>query len=58
MTDVVAGDIGSLRAGFGGRVARVTSADSFIPLGEAAHLVLLSEAAIESAARRLAELPG
>jgi len=44
-------------AGFGGRVARVTSADSFIPLGEAAHLVLLSEAAIESAARRLAQLP-
>ena len=45
-------------AGFTGRVARVTSEDSFIPLGEAAHLVLLSEAAIESAARRLAQLPG
>ena len=43
-------------AGFGGQVARVTSADSFIPLGEAARLVLLSEAAIESAARRLAGL--
>jgi len=45
-------------AGFGGRIARVTSADSFIPLGEAANLVLLSEDAIESAARRLVELPG
>jgi 2-oxoisovalerate dehydrogenase E1 component len=38
-------------AGFGGRVARVTSEDSFIPLGDAAAAVLLSEDAIESAAR-------
>ena len=45
-------------AGFSGRVARVTSEDSFIPLGDAAQPVLLSEAAIESAARRLAQLPG
>ena len=45
-------------AGFRGRLARVTSEDSFVPLGEAANLVLLSEAAIESAARRLAALPG
>ena len=40
-------------AGFTGRTARVTSADSFIPLGDAAEAVLLSEAAIESAARML-----
>jgi len=40
-------------AGFAGRVARVTSEDSFIPLGDAAATVLLSEAAIESAARQL-----
>jgi 2-oxoisovalerate dehydrogenase E1 component len=39
--------------GFGGRVARVTSEDSFIPLGDAANSVLLSEPAIESAARDL-----
>ena len=37
-------------AGFMGRVGRVASEDSFIPLGDAASAVLLSEAAIESAA--------
>jgi 2-oxoisovalerate dehydrogenase E1 component len=37
-------------AGFTGRVRRVASEDSFIPLGDAAGLVLLSEAAIEAAA--------
>jgi len=37
-------------AGFIGRVGRVASEDSFIPLGDAANAVLLSEAAIESAA--------
>jgi 2-oxoisovalerate dehydrogenase E1 component len=37
-------------AGFTGRVGRVASEDSFIPLGDAANSVLLSEAAIESAA--------
>jgi 2-oxoisovalerate dehydrogenase E1 component len=37
-------------AGFIGRVGRVASEDSFIPLGDAASAVLLSEAAIESAA--------
>jgi 2-oxoisovalerate dehydrogenase E1 component len=41
-------------AGFTGEVARVASEDSFIPLGDAAHYVLLSEAAIEAAARTLA----
>ena len=40
-------------AGFTGRMARVTSKDSFIPLGDAAKLVLLSEAEIEAAAYRL-----
>jgi len=40
-------------AGFTGRVARVASQDSFVPLGDAAGTVLLSEAAIEDAARDL-----
>jgi 2-oxoisovalerate dehydrogenase E1 component len=40
-------------AGYQGRMARVTSADSFIPLGDAAAHVLLSEPEIEQAARRL-----
>jgi 2-oxoisovalerate dehydrogenase E1 component len=39
--------------GFRGQVSRVTSEDSFIPLGDAASEVLLSERAIESAARSL-----
>jgi 2-oxoisovalerate dehydrogenase E1 component len=40
-------------AGFEGKIARVTSQDSFIPLGEAANHVLLQEAEIEAAARAL-----
>ncbi len=40
-------------AGYRGRLARVTSADSFIPLGDAAAHVLVSEADIEQAARRM-----
>jgi 2-oxoisovalerate dehydrogenase E1 component len=40
-------------AGFGGQVARVTSEDSFIPLGAAAATVLLSQDKIASAARTL-----
>ena len=40
-------------AGFEGRIARVTSEDSFIPLGDAARHVLLSEDAIEAAAVQL-----
>ena len=40
-------------AGFTGRIARVASHDSFVPLGDAAGAVLLSEAAIEDAARDL-----
>jgi len=40
-------------AGYDGALARVTSADSFVPLGPAAELVLLDEATIEKAAVRL-----
>jgi 2-oxoisovalerate dehydrogenase E1 component len=40
-------------AGFDGEVARVASKDSFVPLGDASGLVLLSEAEIEEAAVRL-----
>ncbi|GAA4560111.1 thiamine pyrophosphate-dependent enzyme [Planotetraspora kaengkrachanensis] len=39
--------------GFTGKIARVTSRDSFIPLGDASGTVLLSEADIEDAARKL-----
>jgi 2-oxoisovalerate dehydrogenase E1 component len=42
-------------AGYDGRVARVSSKDSFVPLGDAARLVLLSEEEIEAAALRLLE---
>jgi 2-oxoisovalerate dehydrogenase E1 component len=41
-------------ANFTGRIVRVTSKDSFVPLGEAANHVLLQEAEIEAAARALA----
>jgi 2-oxoisovalerate dehydrogenase E1 component len=44
-------------AGFTGRMARVTSKDSIVPLGDAANLVLLSEDEIEAAARRLVGAP-
>ena len=40
-------------AGYPGRLARVASEDSFIPLGDAAATVLLSEQSIETAARAL-----
>jgi 2-oxoisovalerate dehydrogenase E1 component len=40
-------------AGFTGQMARVASEDSFVPLGEAANTVLLSQHAIETAARDL-----
>jgi 2-oxoisovalerate dehydrogenase E1 component len=42
-----------VEAGFAGHMARVASRDSFVPLGDAANLVLLSEAEIEKAARTL-----
>jgi len=40
-------------AGFTGRIARVASQDSFVPLGDATATVLLSEGTIEDAARDL-----
>ncbi|KAA8877214.1 MFS transporter [Nocardia colli] len=40
-------------AGFDGRISRVTSENSFIPLGPAADTVLLDEAKIETAAGKL-----
>jgi 2-oxoisovalerate dehydrogenase E1 component len=43
-----------LAAGFTGRIARVASADSFVPLGPAANLVLVAEDDIVHAARTLA----
>jgi 2-oxoisovalerate dehydrogenase E1 component len=44
-------------AGFDGAMARVTSADSFVPLGPAAELVLLDEATIENAAVQILRAP-
>ncbi|WP_019926966.1 thiamine pyrophosphate-dependent enzyme [Nocardia sp. BMG111209] len=44
-----------LDGGFTGPIARVTSADSFVPLGPAANTVLLSESQIEAAAVRLVD---
>ena len=43
--------------GFTGRIARASSADSYIPLGHAANLVLLSEDDIERSARQLFDRP-
>jgi 2-oxoisovalerate dehydrogenase E1 component len=40
-------------AGYEGKLARVASKDSFVPLGDAARLVLVSEHEIEAAARAL-----
>jgi 2-oxoisovalerate dehydrogenase E1 component len=40
-------------SGFDGRIARVASKDSFVPLGDAARLVFLSEDEIEAAALAL-----
>ena len=42
-----------IEVGYDGQLARVTSKDSFIPLGDAAKLVLLSEDEIEAAALAL-----
>ncbi|MEV0947600.1 thiamine pyrophosphate-dependent enzyme [Rhodococcus sp. NPDC049939] len=44
-------------AGFNGRLSRVASEDSFIPLGDAAQEVLLSEDTIEAAAIALVSSP-
>ena len=45
---------GLVEAGYAGRVARVTSADTFVPLGPAAATVLLSEDDVVAAAVRVA----
>ena len=42
-----------VEGGFGGRIIRVSSRDSYVPLGDAANTVLLSEDDIERAVRRL-----
>jgi 2-oxoisovalerate dehydrogenase E1 component len=44
-----------VEGGFGGRIARVASADSFIPLGDAALRVLLDEDTVERAALQLCD---
>jgi 2-oxoisovalerate dehydrogenase E1 component len=44
---------GLLEAGFSGRLARVASDDSFVPLGDAANLVLVQQEEVEDAARLL-----
>jgi 2-oxoisovalerate dehydrogenase E1 component len=44
---------GLLEAGFDGRLARIAGDDSFIPLGAAASLVLVSEQDVENGARLL-----
>jgi 2-oxoisovalerate dehydrogenase E1 component len=49
---------GLVEGGYGGRLARVTSADSFVPLGPAAATVLLSEDDIVAAALRVAGRAG
>ncbi len=46
-----------VEAGHRGRLARVASRDSYVPLGDAADLVLLGEDEIERAARRLLDPP-
>ena len=42
-----------VESGYRGRMARVASRDSYVPLGAAANLVLLGEEEIEAAARKL-----
>ncbi|MGC4092414.1 MAG: thiamine pyrophosphate-dependent enzyme [Polyangiaceae bacterium] len=56
VSEAIAGIL--LDAGYRFPFRRVTSADSFIPLGDAANLVLLSEADVLSAARELLAEPG
>jgi 2-oxoisovalerate dehydrogenase E1 component len=46
-----------LEAGFDGRMMRLTSDDSFVPLGDAANLVLLQQRDVEEAALRLLDTP-
>jgi 2-oxoisovalerate dehydrogenase E1 component len=44
---------GLLEAGYAGRLARLAADDGLVPLGEAARLVLVSEADVEESARLL-----
>jgi 2-oxoisovalerate dehydrogenase E1 component len=44
---------GLVEAGYAGALSRVSALDTFIPLGEAANLVLVSEDEIVEAATRL-----
>ena len=44
---------GLVEGGFGGRISRVAARDTFIPLGDAANLVLVSEDDIVAAVQRL-----
>ena len=46
-----------VEGGFGGLIMRVTGLDSFVPLGDAANLVLVQEEDILLAARRMTETP-
>ena len=46
---------GLVARGFAGQISRVASADTFIPLGDAALTVMLDERTIEAAARELVE---
>jgi 2-oxoisovalerate dehydrogenase E1 component len=47
---------GLVEAGFSGPISRVAARDTFIPLGDAANLVLVSEDDIVAAAQRLSQL--
>ena len=44
---------GLVEGGFGGRIERIAAHDTFIPLGDAANLVLVTEDAIVESGRRL-----
>jgi len=44
---------GLVEAGYHGAIERVAALDSFVPLGDAANLVLVSQAQILDAVRRL-----
>ncbi len=48
---------GLVEAGFSGPIARVAARDSFVPLGDAANLVLVGEDDIVEAGRALAQRP-
>jgi 2-oxoisovalerate dehydrogenase E1 component len=49
---------GLIDAGYTGQIARVTATDSFIPIGDAANHVLISEASIAKAAQDLCTRAG